>query len=563
MATSKIIKSSFHSKIILHGFSVVTLLITILLTFRQLPQTFYQQDEWLGLGQLMAIGWGNILNGNNIIQLFFGDGRPLTRVWGTIFYEVFSLQPTPLAIYSITLHFLNTILVYFIIHKLIKNKFFAFLGAWYFSVADVAHQTVTWFGAAFGEQPSSLFIFLSLLLFLFFIENKRKVYLYTAFFSAALSLYFKENGIFLFPFFLIAPFIFDKKYPVKKLLFSYLPLFIFGGVFVLYRLLEMLLIRTPSEASVYLTSSTSFILPTLLLRSFLYPLTSFSLSFIPYPIASFVSEWVWKLYYPYITQRPDLVFQTVVLDLIALVSTGLLILTFYIIAHKKEYIKAIIFALVFFLLSIFPYIVISKTYAYLEPRYYYISLLSCGILIAVIFSYINSFLTGKWKILLIILFGIYAVFIRYNIGVVRTDIAYQVDIANERKSFMKQLYTYLPTIRSNTNIFYFTGNKSWLVDNNFTPFQNGFGYTLMVLYYKSGKIPHYLPTTEFLWRLQDEGYKRLDGLGYGYYSNYNDLAAFIKLHPEEIQNVHAFYYNRDTKKLMDITDQIQTKLQTD
>lgn len=558
MVTSNEMKpTSLLSRFSFHLISISVLLATILLTFKQLPQTFYQQDEWLGLGQLMAIGWGNILNGNNIIQLLFGDGRPLTRVWGTVFYEAFSLQPIPFAIYSIMFHFVNTVLVYFIINRLIKNKFFALLGALYFAVADVAHQTVTWFGASFGEQPSSLFIFLSVLLFLFFVENKNKVYLYTAFICAAISLYFKENGIFLFPLFSLAPFIFDKKYPIKKLTVSYLPVFLFAALFVGYRLFEMLFINTPFTGSVYASATSQSILPTLFLRVIMYPLTSFSLSFIPYPIATFLAAWTWKLYYPYITQRPDLVFQTAILDMIAIVFSGFILLMSYCIACKKEYTKPVVFALVFFVLSILPYVVISKTYAYLEPRYFYISLLSSGILIGCLFSYLYFSLQRKGKLLLAIPLIVYAVFIRFNISVIRHDIAVQVDIANERKSFMKQLYSYLPTLTKDTNIFYFTGSTPYVVDNNFTPFQNGFGYTLMVLYYKSGEIPKYLPTTQFLWNLGEEGVKKMDGKTFGYFNNYDDLKKYTKQKQLDPDSIYSFYYDAKQKKLYNITTQVQ------
>ncbi len=547
----KTILTSFFAKYYLHVLSIAVLFLTIIKTFQQLPLTFYQQDEWLGLGQIMAIGWGSISKENSIIQILFGEGRPLTRVANVLFYEFFGLQSFPLAIYSITFHFFNTILVYFIINKLIKNKFLALSGALYFAVADVAHQSVTWSGASFGEQPASFFIFLSVLVFLFFLEQKSKLFLYLS---------FKESGIFLIPLYLILPYIYDRKYSVKKLFISFIPILLFLFFFAGFRFIEMITSGMTYQTSVYLNSNSTNTIPVIILRAFLYPLTSFSLSFIPYPIAISLGEWLWKLYYPYITSRPDVVFTTVILDLIAVIISVIFLIFCFFIEKIKELRSSVTFALIFFFLSILPYVTISKTYAYLEPRYYYISLLANCVLISASFSFLINIFQRKWKIAVVIIFIIYGFYLRYNLGLVRNDISIQVDIGNERKAFINDLYSYLPTLKNDTNIFYFTGDKTWLVENNFTPFQNGFGYTLMVLYYPSGKIPKVLLPTHYLFALGEEGVKTIDGKTFGYFNNYTDLKKYLTENNIPLKSVISFYYNRSNKKLYNITDKIQGEL---
>lgn len=546
----KIIKSSL--------FYIILLGITILFTFWKLPQTFYQQDEWLGVGQVFSLGWGIITKDNSLIQLIFADGRPLSRALGAFYYQLFPFQALPIAIYSITFHFLNTILVYFIINRLVKNRFTSFLGALYFAVASVSHQAVTWFGAAFGAQPSSFFIFSSILLFLIFLENKKSLFLYFSFLSLTVSLYFKETGVFLFPIFIITPLILNKKIKVSK---GMIPPLLFILIFILYRLIEMLFIRTPSEAKVYATAASQNFISVILARLLLYPLTSFSLSFIPVPAGLSMASNLWKLYYPFIQQRPDLVFSTVILDLIAVIFTGFLLLILYLISKTKEYRNLIIFPLALFILSVTPYVVIAKSFSYLEPRYYYIPVLASSLIITIILNFLINFLKGSKKtIFLCAIILIYLIYIRYNISVVHSDINYQVDLANERKSFMAQLYGYLPTLKENTNIFYFTGNKSWLVEGNKTPFQNGFGYTLMVLYYKTGKIPKYLPASEYLWMLGDQGFKKIDNLTYGYFDDLTTLKKEVKNNSFDPRAIHSFYYDRQTKKLSDITIETQEEL---
>jgi len=511
----------------------------------------------------MSNGWKSIVQGVNPLQIVFADSRPLTRVLGYIFYRLFSLDSLPLAIYSIFLHFINTVLVYFIVVKLIKNKLYALLGSLYFAVADVAHQTVTWFGASFGAQPASVLIFMSIVIFLSFLENKKKLFLYASFFFAVISIYFKENGIFLFPLFIIILLYMRKSFPIKKHIKYYTISISFLCLFVAFRLFEMLATAAPYQPSVYINSVSSNIPLIMLARVILYPLTSFSLSFIAYPIGISLSEWLWKLYYPFITQRPDVVFLTAILDLIAIVFTGFLLVVCYFIAKKKTLTNAVIFSLFFFILSILPYIAISKVFAYMEPRYYYVSLLSCAIIIAGFFSFIQSKLKRFLKIFVLIFLFIYLLYLRYNIGIIRSDIAVQVDLANERRSFMHQLYSYLPTLRDNTNVFLFIGSKPYVVDNNFTPFQNGFGYTLMVLYYKSGKIPHLLPTTQYLWDLGEEGIKTIHGNTFGYFNNLQDMKRELGKRHIDVAFVHAFYYDFNTKKLSDITQQTEKEITND
>lgn len=219
----------------------------------------------------------------------------------------------------------------------------------------------------------------------------------------------------------------------------------------------------------------------------------------------------------------------------------------------------IIFSIGFFFLSIIPYIVVSKDYAYLEPRYYYLTSAASGMILAILVDAVANMFKNK-KAVLVLLLLLSLGYLRYEVKVIRDDVARQVDIASERKQFLQDLHTYLPTLNRNTNIFYFTGNRSWLVDGNKTPFQHGFGYSIMALYYESGKIPRYLPASEYLFKLGEQGYKEMEGLKLGYFHNYEDLKKNIIAKAIDPQNVYSFYYDWDKKKLFDISEETSEKL---
>lgn len=545
-------------------FFVAVIFLLIIITFRQLPQTFYQQDEWLGSGQIMVIGYHVVTDNLSPIQLIFGEGRPLTRLLGAYFFSTFGFNTAPLAIYSVIFHMLNSLLIFLIALKMLKKYFGAFVVSSFFALNSIDHQSVTWYGASFGIQPATFFILLSIYLYLMYVEHEKKLYVVLSFLSAFLSLYFKEIGIFLFIFLPLTSIIFKKNTSVirsiKKIYLFLIAIPIFG----FFRVLELVYTNTSyTNASVYLKPSGNILL-TLILRAIYYPLTSFSLIYIPYSVATNMSLAVMYAYYPYIPQyisRWDLIEQTVILDFIAMSFTILLaILLAFIYKTRKEFRKFIIFSLLFFFLSIMPYIVIEKQYAYMEPRYYYLTSLASGILLAIILDFFTTFFKNNKFVFLFIVI-LFLGYLRYQVSIIRGDIAVQVSISQERKNFLIALNKYLPTLKSNTNVFYFTGNKAFLVEGNKTPFQHGFGYSVMVIYYKTGKIPSSPLLSAYLFGLGEQGFKNIGGLQYGYYNDFKSLKASVVEHSINVHDVHAFYYNRDTKELSDITVQTQKDLE--
>lgn len=537
-------------------FYLFFLLLLILYTFWKLPQTFYQQDEWLGLGQIWAQGWSHVIYGFSPVQILFGDGRPLTRVFGVIFFGNFPFNSLFLSLYSIGLHFINTILVFFIASKILKKPWLAFIASAFFSINSVTHQSVTWFGASFGTQPASLLIFLSIYFFLCFLENNKNKFLHLSLLSALISLYFKESSIFLFVFFPLIEIMYRQNFSLKEYTKKYLPFIAFITLFIIFRLYEMMVVRANFSdilaGKVYANIGNQYLFPSLIVRSIMYPLTSLSLIFIPISVSLFFAELLRKIYYPFITLRIDQLRETVILDMVSIISSFVLLFLLYYVWNKyKKARLPILFSLSLFILSILPYMVISKTFGYLEPRYYYISSAAAGMILSLVLLYLFKIINSSILKLTISLLFIFLIF--SHIKTIKNDINHQIIIANERKSFISQLYNIVPTLNSDKNIFYIDGSQPRFSKNK-APFQNGVGYTLMVLYYKNGVIPSKLLSEGYLWDWDKEGYRQVNGKGFGYFYDKNHLKDFIIKNKLDPQMVIALYYDSSKQKLKNITD---------
>ena len=111
----------------------ILLVFVIIIVYWGIAKTFYQQDEWLGYGLYLANGPKMILqNSGGILGVIFGQGRILTNLLYFLFYKYFPLNVLPIAVFAITFHIVNTLIVFFLAKKLFKKTLPAFLGSLFF-----------------------------------------------------------------------------------------------------------------------------------------------------------------------------------------------------------------------------------------------------------------------------------------------------------------------------------------------------------------------------------------------------------------------------------------------
>jgi len=532
-------------------FTSILLAIVVFIVYGRLTQTFYQQDEWQGYGLYLADDIKSVFqNIGSGAGLVFGQGRALSNFIYYLFFKFFPLNAMPFAIFSLIFHLLNSILLFLLIRKVFKKTLPAFFGTLFFVLNSVSQNAITWAAAAPGTLPATTLIILSVFTFFEFIEKRDKKWLVLMFIFLYISLFFKEMSIYLFLYLPLAFLFFEKPNP-KIFLISFWPFLLFFLASSLFRVLEFRAI--PTQEALFLTGSTSNYWQTLLTRAILYPLTSFSLTFVPPEPFLWFARSLTKIYYPFIMPQQFILFaQTAVLDLLSLCLT-FLILTFtsiFLKSSNRQEKNYVIFFIGFLFFSFMPYILISKNYAYLESRYYYLPSLAGGVILAWLFIKITEII-DKTKIYLLkpLIFAVFVSFLFFHLKYLEKSISNDVAIAKERTLFLVQLNQFLPRLEGNRNVFYIDSDAEYYVSGNKVPFQQGMGYTLMTIYYKDGKIPKSFLRESFLFEIGINGYVEKSGLGFGYFSDSAKLEEAIAKHKIEKKFVHAFYYDSNKKLL--------------
>jgi len=256
-------------------------------------------------------------------------------------------------------------------------------------------------------------------------------------------------------------------------------------------------------------------------------------------------------------QQFILVAQTVVLDLLALGLTFIIFILIYFLTMRsvKAERKQIGFFVGFMLFSFLPYIVIGKSYAYLESRYFYLSTFTAAIIIAwftkKIFEKVEApFIKLLFFLLLVCFLGVHFKYLKNNI-------AGEILISQERKSFLSQLSEYVPNLSQNKNVFYITSDQNYYVEGNKIPFQQGSGYTLMSWFYSPDRIPQNFLNEGYLYDIGAQGYREESGRGFGYFFNTDSLITAVKDSNFDKKSIYAFNYDSKKQVLLDITEEIR------
>lgn len=120
--------------------------------------------------------------------------RPGTKVYFTLMYSLFWLNQTVYHFTSLILHFAVAVVLFLISKRIFKNYFLAVISAFIFVVLSGYQEAVFWISST-GFLFNALFALLGILYFIYFREKKKKIYLILSFISIALSPLFHELGV--------------------------------------------------------------------------------------------------------------------------------------------------------------------------------------------------------------------------------------------------------------------------------------------------------------------------------------------------------------------------------
>lgn len=537
----------------------------ILFAFWDLPKTFFQQDEWQGIGGSIYFASKGLIG---VVMSFLPSDpishfNPLSRGLSWFEYIFYQTNFLPYAWQSISLHIINAILLYYFVSFWLKNKKIAGISALIFAVNSIPSQAVTWVAAVSSYEIPLIFILLSLIFF-----QKREILLSLA--MLFISLLFHETGIFLLVFYPIILLINrkDNKKSLKKLTYG---MIIFIAVFFLIRIPFFFGINNTVSEVTDISHPPAVVFPYRLIS---ITMKSFAGNFFSENSLIGISEKAVRLAYPQFLTADNIpnpyIAQSIVFDLVSyMISVLVICLTVLIIkfSRDKKLSEALVWSAIFIPSSLLPYAFILGKAGYasiLEPKFFYISGIGSSILVTVIFlSFTQKVLMQKLLKLILYFFGV--TFILFNISSIRTNISNLVELGKYRKMFLVSIENSNPKLPSKA-IFFTQSNTVYygMPDKEkILPVEVGFGKMLMIWYQKEETFPGCIYENNFLLDILAQGYKECGGRGFGYFRDYDKLVSAVKANTIPVGNVISYSWNGDSKEFANITLQVQDKLKKD
>lgn len=556
-----------------HVVALFTIALLVILSYWNLQNTFFQQDEW----QAFSIHIFSLNNGiKGIINSIFpvdslSHFNPLAALFS--WFEHFFYY-TNFALYawqSIILHIINVVLLYYFVFSWLKNKKIAFTAALFFGVNSIPYQAVTWVAAANSFEVPFIFILLSLIFFQRFIEEEknRKISITVSFILLFISLMFHEVGIFLFIFYPIIFLIYKKREEKKSFFILSKALLIVLGVFILIRIPFFFGFKNYMPEATDISHPPFTVFPYRLIS---ISLKSFAGSFFPEKTLISFSDQIVRLAYPQfvgLDNAPNpYVSQLIVFDLVSYaitIFTTVVIFLFIRSIKEKKISDALLWSLIFVPASLLPYAFVLGKAGYssiLSPQYYYISSIGTSIIIAITAYYFmqkfSKYRIGKFFV--VIVFSLYII---VHIYTVRVSVERLVKISIPIKMFLTTIQSSHPKLlpevvfftRSDTAYYGMPDNEKSL------PVEIGFGKMIMIWYQKEENFPACMYENNFLLSLLDEGYKECEGRGFGYFRDYDKLIKTVIANRVPVQNIISYSWNGKTEEFKDITKDVQKKIE--
>lgn len=171
---------------------------------------------------------GSFLKTDINTSLFSSYYRPVMATIYTFLYVLFGSTPFFFHFFQISIHILNSILVYLILFYLIKNSTLSLLLSIVFLVHPINVEAVSFI----SSTQEILFVFVGLISLLYLLKNPKldtkKLLIIN--FLLLTSLLIKESGILFFGIIFIYLLIFNKNIAYLNLFFSILSLIIYGFI---------------------------------------------------------------------------------------------------------------------------------------------------------------------------------------------------------------------------------------------------------------------------------------------------------------------------------------------
>jgi len=514
---------------------------------------FFQQDEWLGLGNYFGLRdmalWEQLLN---LYRPMFSFGLkhflPVIPLANLVRYHFFGLDYKYYVFMSLLLHTGGAYLVFLLTRNISKNNRSGFLAGLFFLLNASGSEAVTWVAASTPTQLALLFSLLSLFFFIRWIDSHRSWDVVGSIATFLLAIFSKETSIFLF--IAIPTFFLSSKKRDNSLKRNRFWLFFFLFLIIGYTLLRLFL------------SGTDWLLEKKTFLPALISLVPKSLSQILIPQE--ISLWGGREIYEIIRQIPirytvfPFRIESVMAGLLLFLNWGSFIFVLYwclkFLKKSSGLLAKNIWLFIFcFFASLLPLLFIDKSELWsvvLPERGLYIPLALASVVFGLFFAKVA--VNKRVLTILILLWTV-------NLVGIRTNLKLIVDSGRQRAEILKNIRNKFPKLQGKT-VFFIESNSSYYglpETEKILPFQSGLGQTLLVWYHDTENFPAEFFKNQFLWQIGSQGYQEFDGRGFGYYRNESDFLEFVNSTHLRGEQIIAFFWESETKNLIDISEAVR------
>jgi hypothetical protein len=219
-----------------------------------------------------------------------------------------------------------------------------------------------------------------------------------------------------------------------------------------------------------------------------------------------------------------------------------LLFSFFWFLHRKKALDGKLFSLgvVFYILAVLPYIIITRGSAFLESRYYYLPLVG----IVMVFASVK--LKKNLEIPLQIAALSLLVILSQHWLLIQGILNKKIEMSQERIAIVKQLQQ-IDISSKKINVFFVKSDVDFIIKDQKLPFQQGITYTLWTIYYKQGVIPDewMIDSKEMGWNMATEGYYSNGEYGFGYFHSEELLNSTLdQLQPGTYNLVYLSYQDK-------------------
>lgn len=174
---------------------------------------------------------------------------PLTKLYFLLMYKIFWLNQNMYHLVSLSLHFAIAVLFYFIANKILRSKLLASAATFLFLVLSGYSEAMFWISST-GYLFAALFSMLSLMFFIQWEQSKLRGYYVLAFICLTLGMLWNEVGI-VTPFILFAYRSVIQEEKFKKVLLDFKQIILFLPLLIIVLLRGKYVIDVSLNTSIY------------------------------------------------------------------------------------------------------------------------------------------------------------------------------------------------------------------------------------------------------------------------------------------------------------------------